>query len=417
MSEIITGKKKAIFDVLLNITAAALPIAMLQLVVYPMAAKILGGDEYGLMLTIYSIWILVSNALGNVLNNIKLLKVQDYENLGDEGDIALFVRRWLALGSVIVFAIVWIYCGNFEPIHILLGTLVSIFIFLKAYLEVGFRIKLNFVAILINNALLSLGYFIGYFVFKATGIWELIFLFGYVLSSIFCVVKTGLLKEKPNKTVLYPSVRKDSYSLLVASVITTLINYADKLVLYPLMGGTAVAIYYTATILGKITGMLTGPINSVFLSYIARWDESRAGFFFKILGIGVGISVVGYGLTMLLARPVIGLLFPQWLEEVMDIIPLTTITIMLGVLASLLQPFVLKYCKMTWQIAISAAGSAAYFIFALFFWHFFGLKGFCIGTIIGIFVKLVIMIIVYCKTMRKNGAISEEALRNDSASP
>ena len=402
MSNLIIGKKKAIFDVLLNITAAALPIAMLQLVVYPMAAKILGGDEYGLMLTIYSIWILVSNALGNVLNNIKLLKVQEYEKLGDEGDVALFVRRWLALGSVIVFVVIWIYCGDFSPIHVLLGTLVSIFIFLKAYLEVGFRIKLNFVAILINNALLSAGYFIGYFIFKASGIWEFIFLIGYVLSSIFCVLKTRLLKEKPKKTSLYPSVNKDSHSLLIASVINTLINYADKLVLYPLMGGTAVAIYYTATILGKITGMLTGPINSVFLSYIARWDESRAGFFFKILGIGVVISITGYGVTMLVARPVIGLLFPQWLEEVMDIIPLTTVTIMLTVLASLLQPFVLKYCKMEWQIAISATGSAAYFIFALIFWHFFGLKGFCIGTIIGIIVKLVIMISVYYKTMKRN---------------
>ena len=395
-------KKKVVGDIFLNILASALPIGVLQLLIYPKIAVILGGNEYGLMLTIYSIWIMISHSLGNVLNNIKLLRLKDYETIDEDGDIALLLRRWISISSLIVFCIIWIYCGNFNATHIILGAISGLLILLKAYLEVGFRIKINYIAILVSNLLLALGFIVGFIIFRFSRIWEFVFIFGYLFSVIYCSIKTQLLFEKPHKTVLYSSIHKDSVSLLIAAIILNLINYADKLVLYPLMGGTAVAVYYTATILGKITGMLTGPINSVFLSYIARWDESRAGFFFKMLGMGSSISVVGYGITMLFARPVIGLLFPQWLEEVLNIIPLTTVTIMLGVLTSLLQPFVLKYCKMEWQIAISAAGSVAYFLFALIFWHFFGLKGFCIGTIIGITVKLVIMIGVYYKTMKDN---------------
>lgn len=400
-------KNKLIKDMALNIIAAALPLAMLQLIIYPQIAKSIGGDEYGLMLTIYSIWIMVSNSLGNVLNNIKLLKFPEYSKMGQTGDVSVLLRKWSAASFVIVFIATWVYCGSFSFTHVFLGVAVATCILLKAYLEVGFRIELNYVYILLNNVLLSIGFLIGFLLFKVTGVWELVFLMGYAFAAAFCAIKTGLLREPYKKTPLYSQVKKDSYSLAISVVITNLINYADKLVLYPLMGGTAVSIYYTATILGKITGMLTGPINSVILSYITRWDKSKADIFSKVVVAGGTVVVVGYFVTLLIARPVIGLLFPQWLEEVMDIIPFTTVTIMLNVLASILQPFVLKFCKMQWQIAISAIGSGTYFTCALILWKAMGLKGFCIGTIIGVAVKLTIMIAVYYRSMGKKEVESE----------
>ena len=391
----IKDNKKIILDVILNITASALPIAMLQLVIYPFVAKKIGGDEYGLMLTIYSVWIMISNSLGNVLNNIKLLRFPEYKEKEYEGDIPILLRQWTIVNSIVIFIVIWLYCGNFSLIHLFAGVAVATCILLKSYLEVGFRIELNYINILLNNFWLSLGFFIGFLIFWITDVWELIFLIGYATSCVFCIKKTNLIREPSNKTPIFQEVKKDSYSLVLSAIITNLINYADKLVLYPLMGGTTVAIYYTATILGKITGMLTGPINSVILSYITRWDKSKANFFYRVIAIGAVIIIVGYFVTLIIAKPIIGLLFPQWLEEVLEILPLTTATIMLNVLASILQPFVLKYCKIQWQIMISGIGSATYFICALFLWLFMGLKGFCIGTIIGVITKLILMITVY----------------------
>lgn len=393
------NKKKVIFDIILNIIASSLPIVMLQLIIYPQIAKTIGAEEYGLMLTIYSIWIMVSNSLGSVLNNIKLLYHFEYKKMGESGDLPFLFQNWIVLGSVLVFVIIWLYYGYFSFTHVILGTLVSLVIYFKAYLEVGFRIDLNYINILINNAILCLGFLLGYLLFLFTNIWELIFLFGYLFSTIFCIFKTNLLKEKKKKTDIYPKVRRDAYSLVLSSLITNMTIYADKLVLYPLMGGTAVSIYYTATILGKITGMLTGPINSVILSYISRWDKTRANVFSKVMIIGFLIISAGYLFTLLIARPVIGLLFPQWLDEVMEIVPLTTITVMLTILVTILQPFVLRFCRLEWQIAISSCGLVVYFFCAIGLWKYMGLKGFCIGTIIGVFVKLIIMITVYYKSL------------------
>lgn len=396
IKSLVSHYKKFISDISLNIIAATLPLAMLQLLIYPWIAKAIGGQEYGLMLTIYSLWIMVPNSMGNVLNNIKLLRQDD-----SGGDIALLLRQWTVAGFVVVFVFIWMYFGTFSVIHVVIGSFIAICILLKAYLEVGFRIKLDYTAVLINNILLSVGYFIGFIAFKVTGIWEFVFLLGYLVSCVYCTVKTGLLRVPPCSTELFASIKKDAYSLMAAGIIGNLINYADKLVLYPLMGGMAVSIYYTATILGKITGMLTGPINSVILSYIARWDKSRTNVFTKVLSLSIVVCIVGYIVSLLLARPVIGLLFPQWIEKVMDIIPLTTVTVMLGILASILNPFVLKYCKMQWQIGINTIASIVYFGSALLLWNYMGLKGFCIGTIIGALTKLLIIVVAYYRSVDK----------------
>ena len=82
----------------------------------------------------------------------------------------------------------------------------------------------------------------------------------------FVLFKTRLLKEPFVKTGLFSKVNGDVNRLVIATIISNMMNYADKLVLYPIIGGYAVSVYYTATILGKIIGMLTGPINSVILA-------------------------------------------------------------------------------------------------------------------------------------------------------
>lgn len=401
-------KKKVIFDMLLNIIAATIPIAILQFLVYPMTAKAVGGDEYGLMLTIYSIWIMVSNSLGNVLNNIRLLRNNEYQEKHIQGDFIVLLKRWSAINSLIICSVIIFYCKEFNIEHVILGIIVSLLIIVKAYTEVGFRLVLNYKAILANNMLQSLGFVVGAYITKISGIWEAIFILGYLFSCIFCITKTKLLSESNEKTILYSDVSKDTNKLIIATIISNMMNYADKLVLYPLMGGYAVSIYYTATILGKMVGMLTGPINSVILSYISKWQSSKKNILNKILLLGIILCVAGYGVTLLLSRPLIGLLFPQWVDDVMHYIPITTVNVLLLALISIISPFILKFCDIKWQIAINGVGVVFYFAGALVLWYFFGLMGFCFGATIGTVTKLLIMLVIYYRVDKAENNIREQ---------
>ena len=388
-------KRKFLYDIVLNICASAMPVAFLQLVIYPIVANQLGGNDYGLMLTIYSVWMIFSNSLGNVLNNIRLLWNKNYLDVDEEGDFMILYRKWGLAGSVFVFFVTWFYYGGFKLTHIILSVLIGFLIFNKSYLEVGFRIILNFKYITVNSLIHVAGLLTGFLVYHYTGYWEFIYIFGFGFSVLYCLMKTNLMQEAVKKTHFYPKVSRDCYSLFVAAVINNITNYADKMVLFPLIGGTAVSIYYTATILGKIVSMMTNPINSVILSYISRWDNEKSNIIEKVFPIVSIVAIFGYGFTLLIARPAMSLLFPQWVEEVMKYIPVTTITIMLNLLISFLNPFVMRFCDRRSQIAINASGATIYFTAALILWHLKGLLGFCIGTVVGSLCKLITMMIIY----------------------
>lgn len=397
-------KNKMVQDMMLNIIGTSVPIAVLQLIVYPIVAKSLGSESYGFMLTVYSIWIMIPNSLGAVLNNVRLLHNDKYEDKNSIGDFALIHRRWACLGALIVFVVIWIYSGGFAFRHLAFGIVVSLFLITRIYLEVGFRLEFNYKKIVICNVCQSIGFLLGGVLCVMTDIWELIYLFGYGFGCIYAVLNTKLIHEKPFKTRRYNDVIKDSYNLAVSVIINSSLGYADKLVLFPLMGGTAVSIYYTATILGKISSLLTTPINGVILNYIANWKNDSKNIFGKAFILSSIIATIGYLVTLLLGRPVIGLLFPQWVDEVMKYLPITTLAVMIGLVASVLQPFVMKFCAMKWQTIINGSAAAVYFIGALIFWKMFGLMGFCFGTVIGVIVRLVMLTTVYYINRKKTSA-------------
>lgn len=71
----------------------------------------------------------------------------------------------------------------------------------------------------------------------------------------------------------------ESTTLFIAGLISRLINYADKLLIYPVLGGEEVAVYYAASIIGKMISMLISPISNVVLSYLAKIEKKKDNIF------------------------------------------------------------------------------------------------------------------------------------------
>lgn len=406
-------KKKFIYDILLNIIATAIPMGVLHLLIYPVIAKKAGSEAYGFMLTIYSLWMVISASLGNILNNTRLLLNDECTAKKAEGDFKRVYIILHAINAVAVFAMTYVYYKEFNALHIILSMLAAFFILAKGYLEVGFRINLNYKAIAVNNLLLAVGYAVGFGLFYASGVWELIFLIGYGASCLYCRFKTSLMKESAVKTELMPKVANHVFSLGFSVIIANIVTYADKMVLYPLMGGYVVSVYFAATIPGKMTGMLMSPVNSVMLSYISKWDKSKMKSGTKVILLGTLLSAAGYFIILLLGKPVMGLLYPQWINDIVKILPITTLTIMISLLIGIINPFVLRFCNIRWQIGISGIQAVAYFGAALILWHFYGLMGFCFGTAIGKLVHLAILLTVYLSKAHREKQLNNKLCVSD----
>lgn len=123
------NRKKMIFDMVLNVSAAAIPLAMLQLLVYPFLSRYLAENEYGLMITMYSLWLMISNTLGNVIFNVRLIKNSVYEEKKIEGDFLIIVFKYSIINAIIISGATLYYDGGFGWRHFLLSLCVSCILF------------------------------------------------------------------------------------------------------------------------------------------------------------------------------------------------------------------------------------------------------------------------------------------------
>lgn len=397
-------KKKFVLDSLLNIIATAIPLLILQLVTLPIVGAVLGGDQYGLVITLISLFTLLTLPFGNVLNNIRLLSDNEYKQKKVTGDFNVLLAGSVLISSFMVILGTVYYEDTISLASIILMVTIACFNLIREYLLVSFRLKLNYKGILINNIILGIGYLTGTLVFYLTGYWQLIFIFGSGLSLFYIIRNSNLLNETFKLTNLFKKTTYKSFVLFLSSFLKTIITYTDKLLLFPLLGPAAVSIYYTATIIGKIISMMITPINGVMLSYLTSMEKMKfKNFMYIMVTIGF-VGVIGYFATILISHPLLYFLYPNWAAESMELIYITTASAIIGVMSSVIQPVILRFNNINWQLLISGTNVVVYIISVFTFYNLYGLIGFCIGILVANVFKLVLMISIFIFNNRQDSA-------------
>lgn len=388
-------RKKIISDVVLSLMSSVIPIMVLQLFVLPGVSRKVGGNVYGMVLTIISFITVLPGSFGNVFNNIRLLKQTDYEEEGQEGDfnVLYLISCPINLIAFIIFA--YLYHFDITLSDAILIIIVALLVTAYEYLNVAFRITLDFASTFICNVILSAGYCLGFGLFSLIGVWPLIYLTGYFLALVYICYKSNIWKEKIQITPMFRGTLSESIMLLGAGLVARTITYADKFLIYPILGGNEVSIYYAASVIGKIISMMISPISSVLLSYLAKMKNQKNKLFWGTFGVSAGVGVVGYFLCLLASRFILQFLYPQYLDVAITYIPITTATAVIIALSAIMNPFVLRFMSMKWQVGINAVTLGIYVVLCLGMLNLFGMIGFCWGVLISNLVKLVTILLIY----------------------
>lgn len=395
------NKRKILFDAMLNIIASAIPIVILQIIALPIIGLHLGDTKYGLAVTLISFATLFSLPFGNVLNNVRLLMDSQYKQNDIVGDFNVLLFVSIIINSIIMVVGTIYYVGYCSPINILLMIVLSGLNLMREYLIVSFRITLDYKAILINNTILGIGYLAGLILFSIVGYWQLVFIAGAIVSLIYIIISSKLLNENFTKTKLFKETTYKSVILFLSTFMKSILNYADKLLLFPLLGPIAVSVYYSATLMGKIISMVITPISGVMLSYLARMDRMKMKSFFLFLIANIGIGIFGYIIILIISEPILKSLYPNWASESLKLIYITTATAMVGVICSVIHPIILRFNHINWQIFINAFNLIIYIICVFVSYNLYGLIGFCSGMLISSIIRLLTMISVFVYSYRK----------------
>ncbi len=381
----------------LNIVASAIPVFVLQLLVLPSLAGQMTNDKYGLLVTILSLLNMIPASLGNVLNNIRLIFNKEEHMSDKENDYNAEFLLMIFLNIVIVIAFSIYYIKQIIFFDLILTVIVSVLWLTREYFIVAFRLQINYIYITISNLIMIPGYAIGYGMFLLTKSWQYIYILGFVFSIIFIFLKSNLWKEPFTISHKFKKITIQSALLFIANFFTRLTTYADKMLIYPILGGATVSVYYVATLFGKVVSMAITPVSGVLLSYLSKENSKNDRAFGIAFSSSFVVCIIGYIICVLISRPLLGLIYPQFVDEAMKYILITTGTVVITALISMINPFVLKFFDMKWQVAINAVYALLYVSISLGLLHFWGLYGFCVGTLIAAIVKMLFMLIVYLK--------------------
>lgn len=394
-------KKKIIIDMFMNIAATAIPTFVLQLVILPALSRYIPDERYGLLVTILAFLNVVPSTMGNVLNNIRLLFNNDYIDGGQDGDFNLILSILAVVNTAAIAIFLFYYDKELTLFNLLLIIIVSVLWLGREYFIVAFRLNINYVQILICNMLRIVGYGVGFVIFRFTGYWQWIYLFGLLFSLLYCFIKSNLWREPFKRTTLFKKTTTQGILLLIAKIFNRMITYADKILIYPILGGAVVSVYYAATIFGKVVSIMITPINSVALTYLAKLRTKKDNTFKSALFLGSIVCAAGYCLCIAVSKPVLSVLYPKFVEDAMKYIMITTGTTALYALTSIVDPFIMKFFDMKWQIAINGSTVGIYLILCLTFLNLWGLMGFCIGALFTNALKLIFMIFIYyrCRSL------------------
>lgn len=270
-------------DIIFNLISTCIPIATIQLIILPLVASKVGGNKYGLIITVISLVSLLSTPLGNALNNVRLIQNHEYCEKGLNGDFNIVLICSIVFNGVILAICSSTLVTDLLLLDIVLISLNGVLNVLREYLIVAFRLKLAYKNILFNNVFLCLGYIIGYILFLLSGFWQLIYISGGILSLGYIISRSDLYKEPLTKTRNFSKTLKKYLILILATFLYNMISYADKLMLFPLLGPQTVSVYYSATVFSKIMIMGITPISSVMLSYLAKMKSLNYRHFFSFI--------------------------------------------------------------------------------------------------------------------------------------
>lgn len=397
-------KKKIFTDIFLNLIASAIPIALLQLCILPLISRYLSADEYGFVITSLSYLNVIPAAMGVALNNTRLLnnvgsrKKSDYNAL-------LLVLVLCNLFALCLF--LGIYADKISLIDMGLNVILSLVIILYEYHVVAFRLNINYGYIVITNVFMGIGYALGYVGFRIFGYWQCVYILGYICALLFVFRKSTLWKESFKVTEKFRETTKETVLLMLSGVFGRITTYADKLLIFPMLGGTMVAVYYAASVFSKIVSLVIAPISNVILTYTAKITKKNNRLFWTTLFSCTVVGSIGYFICILCSRPILHILYPQYVDEAMKYIYITTGTTVTHAIASVINPFLLKFLGAKWQVRINFWIAVVYVVLCICMISVAGLYGMCFGALFTNVFKLFFMCLIYVKLTGKASTVEK----------
>lgn len=406
---------KNIKDVVLNILAVAIFNVVIQFIVYPHFQNKVGAEIYGIILSLISFVAIAPCSVGSAANYSRV--INEKKIYPSNGDYNLF----LLVGSAISIVVGLVYMHILGVLNLVGGILFSLVILVSAfgyYSDVEYRYNGNFVKFFWFYIVLTAGYLVGVIGFDLTGEWAITLLIAEVFAILFAMFTTKLYKKPFKTSDKIGIVFKSSGFLVLSLLCENLTLNADRIVLLAFAGGTAVSIYYIASLFGKVIALLTTPVNAVIISYLVRSNKPLTKKMWLMFVVG-GLVVCGLVLAggTLCSYIILPLLYPDLFSLCQPYLVPAIFAQVFYFSSGVLLVVLLKYLGEKKQFLFNLCYCILFFVFAILGAYLWGLDGFVYATLLVNALRFLVVTLWGFFAIKKNGiAILDGSCKNNNKS-
>lgn len=392
--KIVSSKLRAVFsDSVYSIAALVVMNMMAQFAVYPAWSKQFGAEYYGDILYLLSFVNIYAVSVGMALNYARLSDSAKFKT--ENGEYHLILLIMCVVGIPFSFAVKHLSGVPFEPSEVWVFWLLLCATMIRNYADVDFRLGLNYKGYFKYYMVVSVGYALGIFLCRKTGVWEMALLLGEALGVIYVFIRGDYLRK--NAFRISGEVRRTVFSCLImvaTHFIMNLIFNADRFLLKAMIGGTAVTVYYLSSLMGKTISLITTPLNSVIISYLAKYKGSFDWKMFckLLLGIALAAIVLAFG-CVIASHILIRILYPESYEMTKEFFAISSVSQVIFFATSVLMVVLLRFAKQSYQLYINLVYATAFLILGIPLTQKGGIWGFSYAILFANMIRMIVSVL------------------------
>lgn len=395
---IFLNKTKGILsDSVWSIAALMLINCVAQFLVYPFWATEFSEERYGNIIYVMSLVNTFAVSIGTACNYARMKESSVRETRNGDYNVILLLFS-ICIGAV---CFVLTVLSNLEMSFLESGlvAVLAVLTMWRYYADVEYRLALNYKGYFVYYLTISLGYLLGVLLFWQTKLWPLALLPGEAFGLIRIALKGKMFKNDfLSKSDVFRINCRMVITLIATNIITNSIFNGDRLLLQWLINGSAVTIYYLASLAGKTMSLVTTPLNSVIIGYLSRF---KGEFTHKMIFIFSEITIAGIAVGTLIAlvgsHILIWILYPESYALVKDFFLVANLTQVVHFVTNVVTTMLLRIGKMNRQLVINVVYAIAFFVLCVPAAMWYGVAGFSVAFLAANVLRYAVAI-VFCFT-------------------
>ncbi|MCQ4635283.1 hypothetical protein NE619_00870 [Anaerovorax odorimutans] len=402
--------KKFTGDVFFNIVAFSIYIIGQQILLLPILARNTNDKGFSSIVVFISIFSIITNTLGSELGVTRQIKKEDDENKGiDQDGYDRFILYLTPIVIIVAVTLLSIY--NFNLKYIIVCTIVIVLGNFRLYLAAFFRLQKNFIRVILQNVAYVVGMLIGLGIFLLTENFFLPFIVAEVCGVGYSLKKIPFRKKRKFRWQQFKldvsRIGKTFFDLgLIALLINTMV-YFDRLIIYPILGATAVSVYYAANSMSKAVTLIVNPIHGVILSWLGSSKNYNKQ---RILKITIKLNFPMVIIAAIVSWPItyfaLWFLYPQYFEQALSFIVPICISVGFSVACSLSKGVLLKFINSRKLLTCYISYFIIFAILAMPLSSMYGIMGFVIANLVARIEQWVVFMVFMKNALSKGESVN-----------